>query len=112
MCCGRRTVPERATAPRRPSLTVDTPGPHHAGDEITVTVAGLAEGDERMIGVCRVADPWGCGYPGMFTSFGNGTHRFVLPALVDGCGPESCFLEIDSEGEGLAPLATAPLDTP
>lgn len=97
-------------SPIRPSLVVLTDGPHHAGDEIEIEVSGLTEGDRRLIGTCDVGEPWGCGYS--MVSVGNGRHRFELPDRVELCAPRSCYLELDAGGEGLAPLATAPLDTP
>ena len=55
---------------------------------------------------------WGGGYSGAIASYGNGSHALVLSDLVNGCGQASCYLEFDAEGEGMAPPATAPLDTP
>jgi len=95
----------------RPTLTVDTPGPHGPGQTVSVTIAGLPEGVDTIIGTCHVANPWGCGYD--LTPVGNGTHQVALHASqLTGCGPEECYLELDAGSEGLAPLATAALDTP
>jgi hypothetical protein len=115
---------ERATAalvpadgewpdPVRPTLTLLTPGPHRPGQVVTVTIAGLHDGAVTTVGICEVASPWSCGAAEGGRELGNGTHQVLLPeGALDSCGPEDCYLELDSGSEGLAPLATAPLDTP
>lgn len=97
----------------RPSITVETPGPHPAGKEITVIIGGLPEGTTTSIRACDVESPWNCGDVGStFATVSNGEHTFRLPGSVARCGPEECYLQLDSQGEGLPPLATAALDTP
>lgn len=101
-----RDAPWPDAAP--PTLTVGTAGPHRGGQAVDVTVAGLPAGAPGSIVVCRVGEAFGCSMgPG---SRGNGTHRITLPASVDGCLPESCYLGLQA-GPRLPPLATAPLDT-
>ena len=93
-------------------LAIDTPGPHRAGDEVTVSVSGLPDGYSTNVGVCHVTHPWACGYVGsVFGQIDNGTHIFRLPETL-ACAPRGCYLELDSKGEGVPPLAVAPLDTP
>ena len=95
----------------RPTLTIETPGPHRGGQVVSVTVGGLPDGELRLIGQCAVDQPRGCGYD--LLDLGNGTHEVTLAeGLLDRCRPESCYLELSSSGEGLPPLAVAPLDTP
>jgi hypothetical protein len=97
--------------PAPPSIRIVETGPLTAGQTITVEIAGLPEGTDTNIGVCTIDAPWGCGYIG--TSFGvtNGVHRLELPVSVSACAPEQCYLELDSRGEGVPPLATTPLPT-
>ncbi len=95
----------------RPTLSVETPGPHRAGQVVSVTISGLPAGERRLIAQCSVDQPWGCGYDVL--ELGNGTHEVTLAqGLLERCRPETCYLELDSSSEGLPPLAVAPLDTP
>jgi len=101
-----------STSGTKATVEIDTAGPHRAGQEITVRVAGLPDGYATNIGVCNISSPWSCGYIGsIFGQIDNGTHTFQLPDTL-ACPPRSCYLELDSQGEGVPPLATAPLDTP
>lgn len=97
--------------PVRPTLTIETPGPHRGGQTVSVTIRGLPDGERRLIAQCSVDQPWGCGYD--VRELGNGTHEITLDeGLLDRCRPETCYLELSSSSEGLPPLAVAPLDTP
>jgi hypothetical protein len=95
--------------PPPPSISIVEPGPHRAGETITVEINGLAEGRTTSLAVCHVDRPWGCGFDLVHLGIGNGTYEKVLPDTVAGCGPEQCYLELDGRGEGLPPLATVPL---
>ena len=97
--------------PDPPEVEVLEPGPHSAGQTVTVAVRGLPEGTTTNVGACDVAEPWQCWYPAEAFDLPNGMHRITLPDAVASCGPDQCYLELDSEGEGLPPLATTPLDT-
>ncbi|MFV0317328.1 MAG: hypothetical protein ACK5O2_10270 [Microthrixaceae bacterium] len=109
----------------RPELEVLTPGPHVAGQEVEVEVSNLPAGRTTSIGVCYVEDPWGCGYLGWAppstavsafgpggalgpAGFADGVHTITLPENF-ACITR-CYLELDSQGEGMPPLATAALD--
>lgn len=95
---------------QRPELRIVTPGPHAAGQELTIEVAGLAGDRTTSVGVCQADDQWGCGYLGGRggpEQIGNGTHVIRLPDPLS-C-PDRCYLELDSQGEGMPPLATAEL---
>jgi hypothetical protein len=96
----------------RPELRIVTPGPHTAGQELAIEVTGLASDRTTSVGVCQADNQWGCGYlggPGGPALLGNGTHVIRLPEQFS-C-PTRCYLELDSQGEGMPPLATAALDT-
>lgn len=61
--------------------------------------------------MCQADNPWGCGYLGGTSGpdpLGNGTHAIGLPEQFS-C-PTRCYLVLDSQGEGMPPLATAALD--
>lgn len=95
----------------RPELRIVTPGPHTAGRELTVEVVGLRSDQATSIGVCQADNQWGCGYLGGGSGpdqIGNGTHVIRLPEQFT-C-PTGCYLELDSQGEGMPPLATAALN--
>lgn len=101
-------VDQRGT---RSELRIVTPGPHAAGQELTIEVTGLAGDRTTSVGVCQADDQWGCGYLGGAGGpalLGNGTHVIRLPEQFS-C-PTRCYLELDSQGEGMPPLATAALD--
>jgi hypothetical protein len=94
-----------------PTLRILTPGPHAPGQDLTVEVTGLSDGRSSSIGVCQIESPWGCGYLGGVAGpdpIGNGTRIVRLPEQF-AC-PTRCYLELDSQGEGMPPLATAALD--
>lgn len=94
---------------RRPGLRIVTPGPHAAGQEMTIEVTGLPSDRSTSIGVCQTDNPWGCGYLiASMDQIDNGTHVVRLPDQF-AC-LNRCYLELDSQGEGLPPLATAALD--
>jgi hypothetical protein len=106
-------VPLTAVDPdgRRPQLRIITPGPHLAGQELIVEITGLPNDRSTSIGVCQAGDPWGCGYLGGTTGpdlIGNGTHVINLPEQFN-CVAR-CYLVLDSQGEGMPPLATAALE--
>lgn len=97
--------------PDPPKVEVLDAGPHTAGQTVTIVVSGLPDGTTTNIGVCEVTDPWGCGYLADAFDLSNGTYDITLPDSIASCGAEQCYLELDSQGEGLPPLATTPLDT-
>jgi hypothetical protein len=95
----------------RPELRIVTPGPHAAGQELTIEVVGLAGDRTTSVGVCQADDQWGCRYLGGLDGpalIGNGTHVIRLPEGFV-CSTR-CYLELDSQGEGMPPLATAALE--
>ena len=94
--------------PAAPSIRIVDDGPFAAGQTIAVEIAGLPAGLTTNIGMCRTDAPWACGYRG---AGGNGTHQYELPEWVTACGPDQCYLELDSKGEGVPPLATVALTT-
>lgn len=94
----------------RPAIEILTPGPHRTGDVLTVQVSGLRDDERTNFGVCAVENPWGCAFvTALMGRIGNGTHE--LPLLDPLICPTTCYVELDSQGEGLAPLAVAPLVT-
>jgi len=103
--------PSVADAPQapRPKLTIAEPPPYRAGQTITVELTGLPVDYTTWVGVCHVDGPWACGYVTSTNGTGDHTAKLELPPTVAGCGPETCYLEIDSKGEGLPPFAVADL---
>ncbi|MCC5954299.1 MAG: hypothetical protein JJU45_19595 [Acidimicrobiia bacterium] len=94
----------------RPEITVLTPGPHLAGQEVTVEVSGLRFEPNAMIVVCEWDDERGCRHLGAnVDDVDNGTHVIRLPD--DFACPTRCFLQFEPYFPWMPPLATAPLDT-
>lgn len=97
----------------RPEITIVDDPPYAVGQEITVEITDLSDEVDTMIGVCSRFQPWNCGYS--FETAGSGayTTTYEIPDIVDGCAPDDCYLELDSSGEGVPPLATValPIDT-
>jgi hypothetical protein len=102
-------IDHNAQVQPRPQIAIKEPGPYRPGQQLTVELKNLPADYATWIGVCHVDGPWACGYEPSTQGTGNRLTTFVLRDNVAGCGPEICYLEIDSRGEGVPPLATAPL---
>jgi hypothetical protein len=93
----------------RPTITIVDDPPYAVGQEVTVEISDLSDDVDTMVGVCDRSQPWICSYS--FDTAGSGSYTtiFEIPERVENCAPEDCYLELDSSGEGVPPLATVAL---
>lgn len=89
----------------RPAIEILTSSSHNPGSTIRIEVSGLPDDHVTNLGVCTVEHPWRCGYINM-GQIGNGQHDITIPEST--VCPTECYLELDSQGEGMPPLATTP----
>lgn len=101
-------VDPRVPEPTLPTLRIATPPPYATGQDLTLETRGIGP-EQPSIGWCDVDSPWGCGYTG--TRPGPAPDQWIVtvPDNMSFCAPNRCYLEVDSQGEGMPPIATAPL---
>jgi hypothetical protein len=101
--------PPGTPQPARPSMTIREPGPYRVGDVITIDLRNMIGDRPTTLSMCFGDDPWACGMFESTEGAGDRTVTFEIPWQLADCGEGHCYLQVNSNSEGLAPPAVVPL---